>query len=280
MNRNLNRNFLHSYISNIQVSPVTAAYTYCWSTWREIDYIPDYNKFYFICGGDGWLKIGDEEFYPRAGQLYLMPASVLQSYSAINNNPFSKYWCHFQAKVGERNLFDIVKTPYFVNVKNISQVTKLFNELIVSYRETDLPSIFQAKAALLNIISYFLDNIPANSIHIAKLQNNDKLELVLNYIEDNLHNAISVDKLANLVHFHPNHFIRFFKNQTGTPPMQYIRKLKLEKAKDYLLETKLTLTEIACSLGFYDQFHFSKEFKEYTGYAPSEYKKAIINDKP
>jgi AraC-like DNA-binding protein len=260
----------------VQVSPVLASYTHCWPTWRDIDYIPDYNKFYFICSGEGWLKIGGEEFNPVAGQFFLMPASVKQSYSAINDNPFTKYWCHFQAKVGERNLFDIIKVPYHVNIKNSEYIIGLFNELIINYRRDDLGSIFKVKSIILALISYYLDNTPSTSIRISKPNSIERLEPVLNYIDENLSMNISLEKLSGLAHFHPTHFIRYFRNQTGLPPMQYIRKLRLEKAKNYLLETESTLSEISSLLGFYDQFHFSKDFKEYTGYSPSEYKKAII----
>jgi ethanolamine utilization protein EutQ (cupin superfamily) len=83
---------LKSYMYKLQASLISSAYTRCWDNWREIDYTPSYNKFYLIIKGEGWIKIGDKEYHPKPGELYLMPAGVKQSFSTINENHFEKYW--------------------------------------------------------------------------------------------------------------------------------------------------------------------------------------------
>ncbi|MDG0791511.1 AraC family ligand binding domain-containing protein [Cohnella ginsengisoli] len=112
MNNQLSRKrLLQMYLSNLQVNVTALGFNPVWSDWRGIDYTPDYNKFYFITDGEGWLKIGDRELYPKPGQLALMPEGVRQSYSAINDKPYTKFWCHFTAKIGTINLFDLIRLP-------------------------------------------------------------------------------------------------------------------------------------------------------------------------
>ncbi|WP_369698838.1 AraC family ligand binding domain-containing protein [Paenibacillus pedocola] len=103
-----------------------------WSDWRELDYIPDYNKFYFIQDGEGWLKIGDSEFSPTPGQWFLMPQGVQQSYSYTTETRFTKYWSHFSAKVGQNNLFDLLQTPYYINDTGSTEPARLFNDLLIA----------------------------------------------------------------------------------------------------------------------------------------------------
>ena len=271
----MDRHFLKNYLANLQVSPLVAAYTQCWPEWHDYDYTPDYNKFYFICGGEGWLKIGDAEYTPHAGELCLMPAGVRQSYAAVGSDPFRKYWCHFQARIGERNLFDILKTPYIVQVKQPEAMTHLFRDLVAWYGRNDLPALLHARAALLKIIAVFLEHAPAESLQNIATADYERLAPVLRHIDAHLAEPITIDDLALLAHFHPTHFIRFFRRQTGTTPMHYIRGARLERSKHLLQTTGLSVSRIASALGFSSQFHFSREFKAYTGYAPTEYRKAM-----
>ncbi|MDG0791526.1 AraC family transcriptional regulator [Cohnella ginsengisoli] len=82
-----------------------------------------HNKFYFITDGEGWLKIGDRELYPKPGRLALMPEGVLQSYPAIYDKPYTKYWCHFTAKMFKKHLGT---TPIqYVKRKRIDSVKRL-----------------------------------------------------------------------------------------------------------------------------------------------------------
>jgi AraC family transcriptional regulator, arabinose operon regulatory protein len=99
---------IKDYLSNMKVGVSDIGYMKVTPEWRDIDYVPNYNKFYFICEGEGYLKINGVEYFPKPGQLFLMPSGVMQSYSIINENTFLKYWCHFTANIGDMNLFDDV----------------------------------------------------------------------------------------------------------------------------------------------------------------------------
>lgn len=266
------RVLLKNYLSNIQVNLVVASYTHCRPGWREIDYIPEYNKFYYITDGEGYIRIGEKEFFPTPGQLVLMPHGIKQSFSSINNNTYKKYWCHFTATIGDTNLFDIIELPYYVEVKDENYLKNLFEQLINSYQSIDFTSHLNAKANLLKVISYFLDNTIIEKIFLSSSYSVEKLSYVLNYIEKDISKNYSIEELSNIVHVHPNYFIKLFKAQLGSTPMQYINKLKLEKAKRLLESSSLNITEISEQTGFNDIFYFSKTFKGYTGFSPSEFR--------
>jgi AraC family transcriptional regulator of arabinose operon len=266
---------IRNYLSNMQVDVEIAGYTYCPRNWADFDYLPDYNKFYYICEGEGWLKIGENEYYPKPGQLFLMPAGVIQSYSAINDNTFKKYWCHFTAKIGGMNLFDIVRSPVFVDVPDDSVLRSLFSKLVSSFKNGGFTAGFRAKGIMIELIAWYFDSLSLSDIQLNTCHSVQKLGKVLAYIEAHIMESISIEDLAQLVHFHPNYFIRFFREHLGCSPVQYINKLRLEKAKYLLRTTELTIKEITDMIGFNDPGYFSKMFRKHTGFSPLEFRNII-----
>ncbi len=269
---------LRNYISSLQVDVTLAAYTHCWKEWKDINYTPDYNKFYFIIEGEGWLKIKDKEFYPLPGQLFLMPEGVVQSYSAINDNAFKKYWCHFTAKTGNINIFDKIQLPYYINVSDRLNLEVLFKDLIQCYESGNLVSSFRVKAILMEIIAYYIENAFDSDVNMLNTLDNEKLNCVINYIDEHLSENITVEQLAKILHFNPRYFIRFFKQHIGNTPIQYINRIRMEKAKSILKSTGMNVSDVADITGFNDLFHFSKVFKAHTGFTPTEFKK-ITSDR-
>lgn len=273
MQKDNNKNLLlKHYLDNLQVNVLLAAFTHCSETWTELDYVPDYNKFYLICDGEGWLKIGDTEYLPKPGELFLMPAGVRQSYSSISKNTFKKFWCHFTAVIGEVNLFDVIKTPYHVCVKNMDMLSGVFQEVIKTKSSDNITASLKVKSALLQIISFYLDNVIVEKINISTSSVLDKVNNILTYIEKNYNRNINVEELAHIVFLHPNYFIRFFKKHIGCSPIGYINKVRLEKTKSLLESTDLTVSEIAVNTGYNDISHYSKTFKKHIGFSPMEYR--------
>ena len=74
----------------------------------------------------------------------------------------------------------------------------------------------------------------------------------------------SVEELAGAVHLSPSRLKEKFKRYTGIPVMKFVTRVKIERAKQLLLESDRTITDIALDLGFCSSQHFSSVFKNYT----------------
>jgi two-component system response regulator YesN len=92
------------------------------------------------------------------------------------------------------------------------------------------------------------------------------------YIMNNLEDDISLTGLAERLHFSPSHLSNLFKQFTGINFIDYVMELKIAKAKKYLEDTTMKISEIAYQLGYEDGRYFSKLFRKMVGLTPSEYK--------
>ncbi len=268
------RTFWKKYIANVQLDLSIAAYTKVPVSWNEYDYIPDFNKMYYIVEGEGYLKVGEREFYPQPGELYLLPAGVIQSYGTISPNTFGKYWCHFTAKIGDLHLFQIVKTPARVKIAGDTDLKGKFEQLIHHLHSDEFTSEFRVKSILLEIIALFIERCERIQLNMAAASSFEKMSTVLKYIEERLSDNITVDELAQIAHFHPNYFIHVFKGFTGYSPIQYVNRTRLEKAKHLLAFSNCSVSAIADAVGM-DLPYFSRTFKEYTGFSPTAYRELV-----
>lgn len=84
----------------------------------------------------------------------------------------------------------------------------------------------------------------------------------------------SLEELAAAVSLSPFHFARVFRRATGLPPHAWLKQRRLEQARA-LLKTGCTAVAVAMQLGFADQSHLSRQFKQVYGVSPGEYRSAV-----
>lgn len=278
MNRNDARNdtytTLQDMLLTMQVQIEEAHLAQCRSDWRDIDYCPSYNKLYYILDGEGWIKIGDLELYPNPGQLILMPAHVVQSYSVLEGKPFLKYWCHFRAVAGGGDVFQWLDVPYCYDGLSRPEVERLFGELVNAHRSSTLAARLKEKSVLLHLLSDMMEGLP---LQVQKGQSHEmeRLTLIQQFVDRHLHKDLTLEEMADVAHLHPNYFSKYFKRHFGMPPLKYVSRKKMDRAKLLLKTTNQSVKEIAIATGFEDANYFSKTFRREVGYSPTEYRVGV-----
>lgn len=94
----------------------------------------------------------------------------------------------------------------------------------------------------------------------------------LRYIRDHFSEPVRVAHLAKLENYNISYFNNWFKRQTGFSPFNYIRHLRIEKAKELLLTTHYSLINIAMQVGYNSNSSFTRAFKESVGMSPNQWK--------
>ncbi|OMF29416.1 AraC family transcriptional regulator [Paenibacillus sp. FSL H8-0548] len=279
MIRNNEHNALSDLLQTLQLQLLIAHKTQVLPTWGEQNSVPEYNKLYFICEGEGWIRIGSSDYYPKPGQLFLTPAHTKVSFSTINNRPYLKYWCHFSIMAGPLDLFQWIGVPLCLNIEDSHRMTCLFQELIEWHEQDSIVARLREKSVLLEIVSHFLESVPIQVLQ-HRTEEMSRLSIIQQFVDSRLHTSINVEQIAEAVHLHPNYFSTYFKKHFGIPPLKYVSRKRTERAKQLLTTTSLSIKEIADQAGFKETNHFTKFFRKEAGLAPTEYRAAYTEQHP
>lgn len=185
--------------------------------------------------------------------------------------------------------------PEFFEKPEMNQIKKLFKrgkQGIVFYGETKEVIGKQMSAltemnplnrltGLLNILEqlslsdeYKLLNIDSVIIE-AKPQDNNRLELLYDFVNREYTRHIPLAEAANMVSMTEQAFSRFFKKKTGKTFTQFVNEHRLVHASRLLAEEPMGITDICYDSGFNNFSHFNKLFKKFSGKSPSQYRNEI-----
>lgn len=93
------------------------------------------------------------------------------------------------------------------------------------------------------------------------------------YVDAHLDSRLEVEALARIVGMSVSQFSRSFRRAVGLPPHTYVVQCRVMRAQELLATTQLPLIEIALTIGFSDQAHFSRRFHELTGVPPGVFRR-------
>ncbi|OKP66555.1 AraC family transcriptional regulator [Paenibacillus sp. P3E] len=260
-------------LQNLNVTVTHAQLTTGYPGWNRTNETPSFNRLYFIDRGEGKVIINGVAYYPRPGQLMIMPAGSIQTTETSPDHPYTRYYCHFDARIGEWPLFYSANKLYISDAADPDAVRAVFTEMISLFQAEGFLSSIRVQAALLNLMALCLEAGGYSDFMDELLHTSDqgKLAHVLEYIDQRLKRPLEVEELAEQVHLHPNYFIPYFKKFMGVTPMHYVQLKRMELAKKQLSYTGFSISDIAEQVGM-ELAHFSKYFKKTTGVSPSAYR--------
>ncbi|WP_213650504.1 response regulator [Paenibacillus sp. J23TS9] len=95
----------------------------------------------------------------------------------------------------------------------------------------------------------------------------------IRYVEEHLNQGFGLREIADHVYLNPSYFSVLFKEQMQMTFIEYVTRMRVQKAKELLLQTRLPVVEIAERVGYQTTKYFNKVFKEYEGHSPGLYRK-------
>lgn len=135
---------------------------------------------------------------------------------------------------------------------------------------------FSVIGALYRLFGIIIDHHFYHSIRseneVLQDKNIPKLKNVLSFIRSNYDKQITLDDMAKNAGMSPKYFCSFFKKMTLKSPTEYLKAYRIEKASRKLLNSDMSVTDIAYSSGFNDLSYFIKTFKEIKGTTPAKFR--------
>ncbi|TBL76583.1 response regulator transcription factor [Paenibacillus thalictri] len=119
---------------------------------------------------------------------------------------------------------------------------------------------------------YFMEKID----YVAKTQRESQRKEVIEakrYVMTHLSKKISMDEVARMLHLNGSHFSRIFKMETGETFIEFVTRVKMEQAQEYLLQSEKTVEQIAEMVGYENTSYFIKLFKSLFGMSPLDYRR-------
>lgn len=116
-------------------------------------------------------------------------------------------------------------------------------------------------------------NVPKQQ---GKKETGQRMQQFLTYMERHYSENITLENIANSAGVSKSECLRCFKSFLQNTPYEYLMEYRLAKATGLLLNTRLSIGEIAEAVGFHSQSHFGKIYKQRTGYSPKKYREANI----
>ena len=274
---------LHLLILNVGL----AIHNADWN-WKNVS--SPFTRLYYIMEGTAQIIFPDGMQELKPHHLYLVPSFTTHSYQC--NSHFTHYYLHiYEDHQSESGILEDWNFPIEIPAGNLElPLIKRLCEInpTMQLPQSDPTSYDNNPTLIRNIIKNkqrtFCDKVESRGIVyqlIARFLkdakpkvevNDNRIQKVLSHIRKNIYKTVDIDSLAAISCLSKDHFIRLFKKEVGTTPLQYINQKKIEKSEELLKQGQYKIYEVAEIMGFQTVQHFSNTFKKVTGEAPGKYK--------
>jgi len=197
--------------------------------------------------------------------------------TAIGKTPFSFLVVMFSLYDTEGKPVNLsgLNLPFAGELRRAFRVRQRLLALLHDYHGHAPDRTFRLSAGLLAFLREAIGELSGRPAEkpLMGIQAPAALERAAEYAHRNLGKKITLKDLATEACLDASYFSRLFRKATGETPMEFVRRLKVERAGTVLLNSDLTIGQAAELFGFQSQAHFSRKFKEINGLSPLEFVK-------
>ncbi len=231
-----------------------------------------------VLSGTGYYSINDYIYSIKKGDLILCNSKTNHSDVLGDSNNLTTICIamtnvHISSFPENTIIHDDRKPVISLNNEDFQRLSQIFELCFeqLSGRNLYAEEICNASAAaLIVIVLQIMNQLELESVY---RKEHPLLTSAIKYINENLYEDLSLDRLAKDLHFSKYYLSHFFKAQTGYTPLQYIMRRRIGEAQSLLLSTNLSVTEIATKVGFNNSNQFYVQFKKYIGISPTQFRK-------
>lgn len=237
---------------------------------------PNYpgHKILLCLKGHGFIEVNGRSFPVGPGEIGWIFNHHENKHWPQGKSPWEMYWIRVDGPHMDQIYQTLTATgsPVFSGV-NDKAATAIYRRIfrIMEHRPIAMEAALHSEVALL-ITELFSARHSANPSPEDKTEIPQSLHKPIETMRLYYQKPLRVSELAALAGMSVSKFFRNFKAATGTSPIDWLKRERINQAKKRLLETDDSIATIAEQTGYYDQFYFSRDFKRMTQVSPSEYR--------
>lgn len=203
-------------------------------------------------------------FFAEAGLLHQRPATTHWGY-------FEQFQQRYPEVQLEKN-FLITRASNLYCASSVNSVADLIIYFIETYYGSDIARRVEANFSP-EIRQSYAKSMYSEGEHTR--HSDEDIARLLNWLSENYSKKVTAKKMADLLGISIRTLNRRFNIAMRQTPQDYIRKIRIEHAKELLQKSNLSVAEVAEQCGFNDTSHFGSAFKQFVSIPPSEYREAV-----
>lgn len=272
---------LFSVFSNENFVDMTL-FQYGWEPCKPLQsygpYIRNHYLFHYVISGKGILVAADHNgtdhtYHIHAGKGFLITPGQVTSYFADEQDPWEYAWLEFDGMKAREYLLnaglDINSPVYTPKTTAASGMVK--DEILYIAEHADASPL-----CLIGHLYLFLDALISTSVRQSSLPSGKMKDFyikeAISYIEIHYQEQLSVEEMAESLGLNRSYFGKLFHHATGLSPQEFIIHFRMSKAAELLKTTSKTIGEIGMLVGYPNQLHFSRAFKNKYGISPKAFR--------
>lgn len=220
--------------------------------------------------GAGWCELAGVRHEITAGQVLILPAGLPHRYYADADHPWSIWWLHVRGEDVPDLLVSVgltVAQPVGTMIERTALFTLAESICDCLARDETWASLTAAAGAGWNLLSRLAAERERRAV-----ADTEPLRLVQDHLREHLGSAVSVPALAALAGFSTSHFSARFRAVTGFSVLEYVKRLRMARARRLLITSEHSVAEIANEVGYPDPFYFSRQFRTVNGVSPRDFR--------
>lgn len=240
-------------------------------SWKEGRTLQEYQLVYITQGRGVFETSETGRVRVEAGQVFFLFPGVWHRYHPIRTQGWEENWIGFSGDVARR-----IMGEFFAPEKAVVRVgyDQELRDLIRSVANLmqDAPAGYQQLMAARTTEALALVRSRSMSYHAADREGTQKVQQARHYLLEHSADPIDMEGLARQLGLSYSRFRALFKEHTGTAPHQYQLDIRMNKARELLRRSNLSVTEVAERVGFSSVYYFSRLFKKREGCSPKGYR--------
>ncbi|MFA9557030.1 AraC family transcriptional regulator [Evansella sp. AB-rgal1] len=238
-----------------------------------------FHSLWFITKGKGELYIDGTSYPAEAGKIFFLKPNMNCERVSDTDDSLEYYFVRFTYASAylykeQWTFASEIESEFpllgMYNLQNPPQVMNLLEQIYELKKHRGSIVMMKKKLLFTELLLTIIQDFKAQKI---TGDTTNSIDSTVDFLSSHYQEKITLNYLSQLAGMSESHYSRLFKKIIGYSPMDYLRHVRMDRAKELIVLSDFRLKAIAQSVGYHDEFYFSRTFKKVVGVSPTEFAK-------